>query len=100
MVPMFDFRKAAEYGDLEVCLPNGRVSLSPGPTVDALTDKFRNFCDDDFILPSGDPSAIAIAGAIAAAANNGRFMMLKWDKSVKQYIKVAVDLYHHKRKEN
>ena len=96
-VPIFDFRKAAEYGDLEVCLPSGKVSLSPGPTVNQLNDKLRNFSDDDYLVAVGDPSAIAIAGAIAANNNRGKFSILKWDKNVKQYIKVSVDLYPHRR---
>lgn len=100
MVPAFDFRKAVEYGDLEVCLPPGRVALAPGPTVNLLNDKLRNFCDDDYLIAVGDPSAISIASAIAAQNNRGRFKLLKWDKDMHQYIKVDIDLYHNKRKEN
>ena len=97
MVSAYDFRKAAEYGDLEVCLPPGRVTLAPGPTVQLLTEKLRNFCDEDYLIADGDPSAIAIAGAIAAANNRGRFKLLKWDANMRQYIKVDVTLYPHRQ---
>jgi hypothetical protein len=94
VVPAYDFRSAAEYGNLEVCLPHGRVALTPGPTIQCLSDKLRNFCDDDYLVAVGDPSAICIASAIAANNNRGKFKLLKWDKSTKQYIKVEVNLYN------
>jgi hypothetical protein len=102
MVSVMDFRKALEYGDLEVCLPNGRVSLTPGPTVEALRHKLKDFCDDDYIVAVGDPSAIMIAGAMASEANRGKFKLLKWDRDSRQYISVAVDLFGRKNqsKEN
>lgn len=93
MEATMDFRKAANYGDLEVCLSNGRVSLTPWPTVNALKDKLRNFCDNDYLVAVGDPSAIAMAGAIACQANRGKFNLLKWDRDSKQYIAVAVNIY-------
>lgn len=99
MVPLMDFRKVLEYGDPVVCLPIGRMSLSPGPTVDILKTKLRNFCDDDYLVAVGDPSAIMMAGAIASEFNMGRFKMLKWDKESKQYIKVEVNLFNRTRKD-
>lgn len=96
MEPTMDFRKASEYGDLEVCLPGGRVSLTPGPTIQMLKTKLKNFCDDDYLVAVGDPSVIAMVGAIAAEYNMGRFKMLKWDKNTKQYISVAIDLFNRR----
>ena len=93
LVSAFDFKKAAEYGDLIVCLPRGPVSLTPGPTISKLNEKLRNFSDDDYLVAIGDPSAIAIASAIASNANRGKFKLLKWEKEMKQYIKVEIDLY-------
>jgi len=101
MSPTIDFSNAIEYGDLVVCLPAGRVSLSPGPTIDTLKEKLRNFSDDDYLLPVGNPGLIAVAGAIAAENNMGRFKVLIWDKEVRRYIKVDYDLnYRRNRKEN
>jgi hypothetical protein len=93
MVSMFDFRKVLEYGDPVVCLTGGRVGLSPGPTTQILSDKLRNFSDNDYLVPTGDPSAIAIAGAIASRNNSGRMKILKWDKESRRYILVNVNLY-------
>jgi len=97
MRPQFDLRKVLDFGDPVICLPGGRVGFSPAPTVRTLRDKLRNFCDDDYLVAIGDPSAIAIASAIACDNNMGRMNMLKWDKEAKTYIKVAIDLYPERR---
>ena len=97
MTSMFDFRKVLEYGDPVVCLPTGRVGLSPAPTTQALRDKLRNFCDEDYLVPTGDPTAIAIAAAIATQNNMGRMKLLKWDRDARRYLLVNVDLYPERR---
>ena len=94
LVSTMDFRPALSYGELVVCLPTQMSTLSTQPVVDALRRKLNDFCDDDYIVGSGDPSAIAIAGAIACEMNRGRMKMLKWDKNSRKYIQVQVDLYH------
>ena len=100
MVLMMDFRPAAKYGEPVVLLNSGRVSLTPGPTIDKIRDKLRNFSDDDYIISSGDPSAIFAAAMVIADINNGRCKLLKWDKSAKEYIMVQMDIHHRTRKEN
>lgn len=94
MVPVMDFRKVLEYGDPEVCLPTGKVALSPAPTVYQLRDKLRNFSDDDYLVAVGDPSAIAIAAVIACENNLGRMKLLKWDKDMRRYILVQIDIHN------
>ena len=54
--------------------------------------KLEKFCDDDYLLFIGDPTAIAILSAVAAARNNGRYKCLKWDKYERRYIPIQVDL--------
>ena len=97
MMPTMDFRKALEYGDLEVCLPEGRLGLVPGPTIQMLKAKLRDFCDDDYIVAVGDPSVVAMVGAICSEVNMGRFKMLKWDRDSKQYISVSIDLFNRRK---
>lgn len=97
MVSQFDFRNVLEYGDPIICLPNGRVALNPAPTVQQLKDKLRNFSDDDYLVAVGDPSAIAIASAVACNNNMGRMKLLKWDKNHKRYIMVAIELFPERR---
>ncbi len=100
MIPVMDFRKVLEYGDPIVCLPTGRVSLSPGPMIDNLRDKLKDFTDNDYIVSVGDPTAIFAAAMVASDINNGRVKALKWDKDAKQYIVVQIDIHHRTRKEN
>lgn len=90
MVPMMNFKSAMDYGDLITCLPPGRVSLSPVPMVRKLVEALKDFSDDDYIVPVGDPTAIAAASAIAAKNNLGRLKILKWDRDYKRYIMVQL----------
>lgn len=100
MVPVMDFRKVVQYGEPVVCLPNGRVSLSPGPTIDALRDKLKDYCDDDYIVSVGDPTAIFVAAMVLGDLNRGKCNLLKWDKQSKGYIKVEIDIHYRTRKED
>lgn len=91
-VPSADLTSLVQYGEPVVCLPHGRIALSPGPAVAKMKDVMRNFGDDDYLVCVGDPSLIGMAAAIAAYNNRGRFTLLKWDRNIKQYIKVAVNI--------
>lgn len=98
MAPLMDFRKVLEYGDPVVCLPPGRVSLSPGPMIDTLREKLRNFTDNDYIVSAGDPTAIFAAAMVLCDINCGRVKALKWDKEARRYIEVQIDIYHRTRR--
>jgi len=90
--PMMNFNSAMEYGELNVCLAPGRVALSPAPMIKKLNESLADFCDDDYLIAVGDPSAIAAAAAIASRNNRGKFKILKWDKNMSGYIKVAIEI--------
>lgn len=98
MVPVMDFRKVLEYGNPIVCLPTGRVGLTPGPTVDALREKLKGYSADDYIVAVGDPTAMFAAAMVLGDLNNGRCNLLKWDKESKRYICVQLDIHHRTRK--
>ena len=88
---------AMDYGDIETILPpNSQVSFSIVPTVHRIRRKLEKFSDEDHLLFIGDPTAIGIISAIAAAKNNGRFKCLKWDKLERRYIPIQVDLFPKK----
>lgn len=85
---------ALDYGEIKTLLPpQAQIAFSPAPTVRRLQRKLEKFCDDDYLLLIGDPTAIGIACAVAAARNSGRFKCLKWDRHEKRYIPIAVDLF-------
>jgi hypothetical protein len=93
LVSIMNFSSAAAYGETVVCLAPGRVALSPQPTIQKLKDCMRNFGDDDYLIAVGDPSVIAMAAAVAADANRGRFKLLKYDGRSKDYLTVQIDLH-------
>ena len=99
-VPAMDFRKVLPYGDPVVLLNSGPVSLTPGITIDRLWEKLKDFTDEDYLVPVGDPSAMFIAAQIAGYQTNGKCKVLKWDKLSREYIEVSYDIHYRTRKEN
>lgn len=88
---------AMDYGDIETILPpNAQIAFSVVPTVRRIQRKLEKFSDEDFLLFIGDPTAIGIISAVAAAKNHGRFKCLKWDKLERRYIPIQVDLFPKK----
>jgi hypothetical protein len=61
--------------------------------VQRIKRRLETFCDEDYLLFIGDPTAISIVAALAAAKNNGRYKCLKWDKIERRYIPIQVDLF-------
>jgi len=88
---LFDLTPAAEYGELQVLMPAGSSLLSTVPMVRTMRDRLRDFSDNDYLLPVGDPASIMAAGAIAAEMNNGRVKILRWDRTGRRYIVVHLD---------
>jgi len=85
---------ALDYGRIEPILPpNAQIAFSVVPTLRRIQRKLEKFSDDDYLLLIGDPSAIGICCAVAAARNHGRFKCLKWDKLERRYIPIEVDLF-------
>jgi hypothetical protein len=85
---------AGRFGELIPMLPPGRqITLSPAPVIRLLSNKLREFSDDDFLLAMGDPVAIGIASMVAADVNNGKVNMLKWDRENQCYYNVPIDIF-------
>lgn len=88
-----DITSAMDFGTIEVLLPPGaQIAFSPAPTVRRIQRKLSKYTDEDYLLLIGDPAAIGIACAVAAAYNHGRFKMLKWSRKENRYYPVSVDL--------
>lgn len=92
LVHMYDLTAAREYGNLEVLLPSGPVNIEPGPMVRTLNLKLAAFGPSDHLLCLGDPVAIAAASAIVSRRNDGRIPLLVWDRQIKRYLSILVDL--------
>lgn len=92
-VPGRNITHAFDFGQVEVLLnPGVHVVLSPGPIAKRMREKLATFTDDDFIVPIGDPAAIAMAASIASHFNGGRYKLLKWDRETERYYPVAIDI--------
>ena len=89
-----DVTDATNFGDLEILITaeEQTASFSTQPTIRKLNRLLANFNDDDYLLLTGDPAAIALAASVAARQNNGRFKMLKWDRKLNKYYPVEVDI--------
>lgn len=92
-VPKMNLDKAGCFGDMIICLPPGRIPLSPEPTIMMLQDKLKDFCCDDFLVAVGPPAVIAVAAAICAAKNGGKFKLLVWNKDALKYTMAEWDCH-------
>ncbi len=93
LVPKFNIHAAEEYGNIVVMLPYTNVSMAPQDMVIKLRHQLKDFSDDDYILPMGDPIAIGASIAIASTVNNGRIKLLKWrGKNGHCYIELKMNL--------
>ena len=88
-----DMVQLLDFGSPVVLLePGEQVTFNAASTVRRILAKMINFTEFDFVVAAGDPVAIGICCAIAAARNLGCWTMLKWDRMEHRYFKVPVDL--------
>ena len=92
LVPKFNTHLAEEFGEIKVLLPYGNVVLAPQPMIAKLKRQLKDFCDNDFILPTGDPIAIAAAMSIASDNNMGRVKVLRWRGREHHYSVLKINL--------
>lgn len=91
-VGTFDLTPAAEWGDPVVLLQSNQTLINTAPTIQTLCQKLRTFNDDDYIVPIGDPVLMCMAAIVAAMFNEGRLKMLKWDRVIKRYVPIQLDI--------
>lgn len=92
--PTINIKSAEVFGPVEVLVQGRHVhaAMVTQPTIYKMRHALRNFDDDDYLLPVGDPSLVAMAAAMAAKANMGRFKLLRWNRQDKRYDVVEVVL--------
>ena len=92
--PKFNIMGAQKYGKLKVLLKEkSQIILSTGPVQFELRRLLKNYTSKDYLLLSGDPAIILLAGMIASDINNGRVNVLKWDRQEKVYYPLEINLY-------
>jgi hypothetical protein len=89
-----DMLQLLDYGSVEVLLePGEQVTFNAASTVRRIMSKMVDYrADKDFVVAAGDPVAIGICCAIAAAAGRGKFKIAKWDRLERRYFIVPIDL--------
>jgi hypothetical protein len=92
--PKINILGAAQYGELKFLLPElSQIIFSPGPMIFKLRKLLKNFTKKDYLLLTGDPALILIAGVIASENTNGKFKLLKWDKQERRYYSISINIY-------
>lgn len=95
--PRRSIHDARRFGPLRVVYPAEAQVVLDSETPAALAQqRLAGFCDQDFLLLSGDPVLIGICCMVAARVNGGLVPLLKWDRIEQQYYPVVVDLRKEK----
>lgn len=90
-IPEFDITPAAEFGKIEILLPPGQSFFSTVPTIRMLKEKLKDFTEDDYLLPMGDPSIMIAAAMVAGEISGGKVKLLKWDRFQQVYVEIKID---------
>lgn len=89
--PSFNLRPAEKFGELHIMLPEDSSLLVTAPLTGILKKELKDFTEDDYLLPTGDP----VAGMIAAAIVGTRvpqLNILRWDRNLGDYIVVTANI--------
>ena len=98
--PRINIMGASKFGELKFLLPeDSQMIYSPGPLTSRLLQALKDFNDDDYLLLTGDPAIMAVAGAVVSKINNGKFTVLKWDRRDHLYYPLAINLHKGGRSE-
>lgn len=91
-VSSVDLTPAAAWGEPVILLQSNQSLIDPSPTIDTLHVKLRNFADCDYLVPIGDPVLMCAAAMVAASYNSGRVKLLKWDRMLKKYLQIQINI--------
>lgn len=85
-VPKYDLSPASKFGRLHYLLGPGNIFADRLDQARDQMDKIlANYTPDDYILPVGDPVAIALACMIAGRNTMGRVNVLKFSRLKNEY---------------
>jgi hypothetical protein len=63
--PKINIMSASKYGEFKFLLPEfSQIIFSPGPLIYKLRQGLKNFTTEDYLLLTGDPAIIVVAGSI------------------------------------
>jgi hypothetical protein len=93
--PNHDISPARQFGEIKCILPPGDANFSSFHIYDQLQEALAGFkIAEDFLLLSGDPTAIAMAAVVIdrllAPTDEQQINLLKWDRRLKEYFVTAI----------
>ena len=92
--PKINIMSASKYGEFKFLLPEfSQIIFSPGPLIYKLRQGLKNFTTEDYLLLTGDPAIIVVAGSILNEITNGKYNLLKWDKQDRIYYPIKINLH-------
>ena len=92
--PKINIMGAAEFGVFKFLLPElSQIIFSPGPLIFKLRKGLKDYSQKDFLLLTGDPAIIIVAGSIVSDMTNGKYQLLKWDKQERKYYPIEINLH-------
>jgi len=92
--PKINIMSASKYGKFKFLLPEfSQIIFSPGPLIYKLRQGLKNFTTEDYLLLTGDPAIIVVAGSILNEITNGKYSLLKWDKQDRIYYSIKINLH-------
>lgn len=89
-VPRVDISLAEPFGEITVLVDSDIRSHQYGKALAQLNEKLQDFCDDDYLVLTGNPMFIGLAVAVAADFNEGRINFLQWSKTEQAYMPMKV----------
>lgn len=93
-IPSYDLAPAERYGDIIMLTdPEAYYLMFDMPAMfELFRTRLKSFTDIDYIVAIGDPAAIAAATMVASQVNKGRVKLLRWDRKLKEYAEIQLDL--------
>ncbi len=92
-VNIHDISSASIFGDITAPMfPHNGVSYLTQHDVHEVRRLLKDYSDEDCILCIGDPAAIGLSLALASEINRGKFNVLRWDRTRREYIKLSFDI--------
>lgn len=93
--PNHDISPARKFGDIKCILPPGDANFSSDHVYQQLYEALASFdWRQDFLLLSGDPTAIAMAAVIidrlSMPKDEDMLRLLKWDRRMKEYFVTSI----------
>lgn len=84
--------KAETFGKLDYLLESSAHPFQTKKVVAQLHRKLETFCDDDYLLLTGNPSLIGASVAIASFYNDEKVTLLQWSGVDGKYNPIKMDL--------